>query len=44
VEAVPAHGRGAGARQSVRPLPTQTVLWFLVIEEASSVYHSVHRL
>jgi len=28
VEGVPAHGRGAGMRWSIRSLPTQTVPWF----------------
>jgi len=28
VEDVPAHGRGAGTRWSLRSLPTQTTLWF----------------
>jgi len=27
VEDVPAHGRGAGTRRSIRSVPTQTVLW-----------------
>ena len=30
---VPAHGRGVGTRWSLRPLPTQTILWF---------YDSIH--
>ena len=28
MEDVPAHGRGAGTRWSLRSLPTQTILWF----------------
>ena len=30
VEGVPAHGRGVGTRGSVRSLPTQTNLWFIL--------------
>lgn len=32
MEGVPTHDRGVETTQTVRYLPTQTVLWFLVIE------------